>query len=79
MSIFFGDLTNSFSPLTTADELVDIVKTISLKMIYVGIAVCGAAIIASYLWLLTASRQSKKLKNVYFDKLITQTCLWYDK
>lgn len=56
MSIFFGDLTNNFSPLTTGDELVDLVRGVSLKMIYVGIAVCGAAIIASILWLYTASR-----------------------
>lgn len=56
MSIFFGDLTNSFSPLTTGDELLDIVRTVSLKMIYVGIAVACAAFIASFLWLFTASR-----------------------
>lgn len=78
MSIFFGDLTNSFSPLTTGDELVDIVLRVSLQMIYVGIAVCFAAIVASFLWLFTASKQAKKLKNTYFNKLITQNCTWYD-
>lgn len=56
MSIFFGDLANSFSPLTTTDKLFDLVKEVSLKMIYVGIAVFGASIIASLLWLNTASR-----------------------
>lgn len=56
MAIFFGDLTNSFSPTTTANELVDIVRDLSLKMIYVGIAVCVSAIIAILLWIFTASR-----------------------
>lgn len=59
-------MTNSFSPLTSGDELVELVKEITLKMIYVAIAVFVAAVLASLLWNYTSSNQVQKLKNFYF-------------
>lgn len=55
ISIFFGDLSNSFSPLT-GSSLVSMIRDITLKMVWVGIGVGVAAISASFIWIYTASR-----------------------
>jgi len=79
MTLILGDLTNSFTPDKTATQTEDLIKTQFLNMIYIGLGVLFAAFVASILWNILSARQTKKIKLIYFKKLLDQNIAWYDK
>lgn len=79
MTLILGDLTNSFTPDKSAEQTEELVKTQFLNMIYIGLGVLCAAFVASILWNFLSARQTKKIKLLYFKKLLDQNSAWYDK
>jgi ATP-binding cassette subfamily B (MDR/TAP) protein 1 len=79
MTLIVGDLTNSFTPDKTAQQTEELVATQLLNMVYIGIAVLVAAFVASIMWNFLSARQAKKIKLIYFKKLLDQNSAWYDK
>lgn len=78
-TIIFGNLTNSFSPTLDHDTVVGNVQWKTIQMVLIGVGVFCASAIALTFWNLTANRQLKRLKLVYFERLLYQNSVWYDK
>lgn len=78
MTLILGNLTNSFTPNNTSAQVVDAISVQFLQMIYLGIGVFVCCFISSELWSILAARQTKKIKLLYFKKLIEQNSAWYD-
>ncbi len=62
MSLFFEGLVNQFGPSMEGDALYNSVWDLSLKMIYTGFGVFGAAMLGTLIWSWIGSRHVKMLK-----------------
>ena len=78
-TIIFGDMTNSFSPDRDRDDVVGDVRWKTIQMVLIGVGVFGASLIGLFLWNITANRQIKRLKLVYFERLLYQNSTWFDQ
>jgi ATP-binding cassette subfamily B (MDR/TAP) protein 1 len=79
MTLILGNLTNSFTPNNSPDEVENQISQQFLQMIYLGLGVFLASMISSLLWNFLSSRQTQKIKLLYFQKLLDQNSGWYDK
>lgn len=78
LNYLVGDLTNSFSPTKTPEEVEEAITGKFFELIYLGLAVLIVGFAASFLWAQVSLRQSHKLKVLYFRKLLEQNTEWYD-
>ncbi|KAH6808533.1 P-glycoprotein 11 [Perilla frutescens var. frutescens] len=70
MTIFFGDLTDSFGQNQANDDIVSIVSKVSLKFVYLAIG-CGVAA--------TLQRQAARIRSLYLATILRQDVGFFDK
>ena len=79
VSLIMGNMINSLDPTSTREQALSSMNKNFYAMIGVGLFVLVIATIASILFGILSTKQSKKLKLIYFKRLILQSCTWYDK
>ncbi|OWZ09528.1 Multidrug resistance protein ABC transporter [Phytophthora megakarya] len=79
--LLYGDIINQFGE-TSEDETPTLtmssVRTASVNFMIVGIVGFIAAFLQVYCWSLTASRQSKRIRSLYANAIITKEIGWFD-
>lgn len=78
IAFIVGRMTNSLNE-TDTNKLVDKISDEYLIMIYIGIAIFVAGYIAALLWNTLSARQTMKVKQMYYRKLLRLSIAWYDK
>ncbi|GMF09902.1 unnamed protein product [Phytophthora lilii] len=79
--LLYGDIINEFGdagPADTPTLTMSSVRTASINFTIVGIAGFIAAYMQVYCWSLTASRQSKRIRSLYVNAIITKEIGWFD-
>lgn len=76
-SFIFGQMTDSFSE-SEPDKIEERMNTQLIYMIILASCILVVASLASITWNIVASKQSSRIKQVYFRKLLYQNTTWYD-
>ncbi|ETP24527.1 hypothetical protein F441_02503, partial [Phytophthora nicotianae CJ01A1] len=79
--LLYGDIINDFGEAgegETPTLTMSSVRTASLNFAIVGIVGFIAAYLQVYCWSLTASRQSKRIRSLYVNAIITKEIGWFD-
>ncbi|KAF9669200.1 hypothetical protein SADUNF_Sadunf14G0083100 [Salix dunnii] len=80
MSIFFGDLTNSFGQNQNSKEvLVDLISKVSLQFVYLGLGSAVAAFLQVACWMVTGERQAARIRGTYLNTILKQDIAFFDK
>eukprot|EP00644_Phytophthora_capsici_P007535 jgi/Phyca11/546556/estExt2_Genewise1Plus.C_PHYCAscaffold_210421 len=79
--LLYGDIINEFGVAKEGDTPIltmSSVRTASINFMIVGIVGFLAAYLQVYCWSLTASRQSKCIRSLYVNAIITKEIGWFD-
>ncbi|KAK1437202.1 hypothetical protein QVD17_02990 [Tagetes erecta] len=78
MSVFLGELVNSFGQNQNNHKVVDFVSKVSLKFVYLAVW-CG---VTSFLqvssWMVTGERQAARIRNLYLKTILQQDISFFD-
>ncbi|KAG2526997.1 hypothetical protein BBO99_00008158 [Phytophthora kernoviae] len=79
--VLFGNVINSFGSTDSASIPHDItskVNRVALNFTIVGVVGFFMSFLQVYCWSVTASRQSKRIRSLYVNAIITQEIGWFD-
>lgn len=82
MTIFFGDIVQAivtYPSTTNATQLDEAVRLGVLKMCLVGIATFVCSFVQMYCFMVSGERQSRRIREKYFQSVASQDVAWYDK
>ena len=82
MTIFFGDIIQAvvtYPSTTSASELDNQVRLGVLKMSLVGTATFLCSFVQMYCFMVSGERQSKRIREKYFQSVASQDVAWYDQ
>ncbi|ETP24505.1 hypothetical protein F441_02505 [Phytophthora nicotianae CJ01A1] len=82
MNLLLGNVINSFGSTTgegsSSDDFSSSVNKVARNLAIVGVAGLVAGYLQVYCWSLTASRQSKRIRSLYVNAIITKEIGWFD-
>ncbi|KAK1940437.1 ABC transporter B family member 11 [Phytophthora citrophthora] len=82
MVLLLGNLINSFGSTTQgssiSDDFSSSVNKVARNLTIVGVVGLLAGYLQVYCWSLTASRQSKRIRSLYVNAIITKEIGWFD-
>ncbi|KAE8008382.1 hypothetical protein FH972_004901 [Carpinus fangiana] len=78
MTVFFGDLINSFGQNQTNNAVVDVVSKVALKFVYLGLGVAVAAFLQVACWMVTGERQAARIRGLYLKTILRQDVAFFD-
>ncbi|KAG7400305.1 Antigen peptide transporter 2 [Phytophthora boehmeriae] len=77
--LLFGDIINDFGPAGARSALsMPTVHTAAINFMIVGVVGFIAAYLQVYCWSVAASRQSKRIRSLYVNAIITKEIGWFD-
>jgi len=77
-SIVFGNMGSSFVKTTSLGDLQKSIDEHFYEMLFLAGVILTSSFIAAFLWNYLAKRQSKYLRNLYFQVLLAQNSTWFD-
>ncbi|GMF60542.1 unnamed protein product [Phytophthora fragariaefolia] len=82
MVLLFGDLINSFGSTSQTEggqtDISPSVNRVARNLTIVGAVGLVTAYLQVYCWTLTASRQSKRIRSLYVNAIVTKEIGWFD-
>ncbi|KAL4464298.1 hypothetical protein ABPG72_011343 [Tetrahymena utriculariae] len=78
-ALIFGQMTDSFGPNSTGDDLVDAAGKQSLYFFFIGVGSFLMSWIQLGCWMISGERQSIKFRQEYFKAIINQEIGWFDQ
>ncbi|XVF80464.1 hypothetical protein PTKIN_Ptkin15bG0076000 [Pterospermum kingtungense] len=78
MTIFFGDLTDSFGENQNNNEVVDAVSEVALKFVYLGVGAAMAGFLQVTCWMVTGERQAARIRSLYLQTILRQDVFFFD-
>ncbi|XP_031393227.1 ABC transporter B family member 4-like isoform X2 [Punica granatum] len=79
MTIFFGELIDSFGRNQNNGEVVYVVSKISLKFVYLAVGSAAAAFLQVASWMVTGERQAARIRGLYLQTILRQDIAFFDK
>ncbi|KAG7395438.1 Antigen peptide transporter 2 [Phytophthora boehmeriae] len=79
--VLFGNVIDSFGstdPGSTPHDITHKVHRVALNFTIVGVIGFAMAFLQVYCWSVTASRQSKRIRSLYVNAIVTQEIGWFD-
>ncbi|EDK31467.1 multidrug resistance protein-like transporter family ABC domain protein (macronuclear) [Tetrahymena thermophila SB210] len=77
-ALIFGQMTDSFGPTSTGDQIVDAAGTQSLYFLYIGLGTFFLSWVQMSCWMISGERQSITFRKEYFKAVLSQEVGWYD-
>jgi ATP-binding cassette subfamily B (MDR/TAP) protein 1 len=77
-SLVFGSMGTTFVTTPDLDKIKNSVEGHFIQMMFLALIILISSFISSALWNYTATKQSKKLKMLYFKSLLYQKSEWFD-
>ncbi|EGZ10289.1 multidrug resistance protein ABC superfamily [Phytophthora sojae] len=82
MVLLFGSLINSFGSTSEAgggpSDISPSVNRVARNLTIVGAVGLATAYLQVYCWTVTASRQSKRIRSLYVNAIVTKEIAWFD-
>ncbi|XP_057776687.1 ABC transporter B family member 11-like [Salvia miltiorrhiza] len=79
MTIFFGELVDSFGQNQTDNDVVSVVSKVALKFVYLAIGCGVAAFLQVACWMITGERQAGRIRSLYLSTILRQDVAFFDK
>ncbi|EGR27069.1 hypothetical protein IMG5_202500 [Ichthyophthirius multifiliis] len=77
-SIIFGEMTDSFSPNSSPNQVVKSAGNQSLNFLYLAIGAFTLSFLIMSCWIISGERQSIQLRKEYFQAIMRQEVGWFD-
>ena len=77
-SIVFGNMGSSFVKTNSLNDLQKNIDEHFYQMLFLAGVILGSSFISAFLWNYLAKKQSKYLRNLYFQVLLAQNSTWFD-
>ncbi|XP_030468912.1 ABC transporter B family member 3-like isoform X1 [Syzygium oleosum] len=79
MTLFFGQLVNSFGDTGNTKEGANAVSKVCLKLVYLAVGSGVAAFTQVACWMVTGERQAARIRSLYLKALLRQEIGFFDK
>ncbi|XP_031395094.1 ABC transporter B family member 11-like isoform X2 [Punica granatum] len=79
MTVFFGELIDSFGQNQNNGDVVEVVSKVSLKFVYLAIGSGVAAFLQVASWMVTGERQAARIRGLYLQTILRQDVAFFDK
>uniref|UniRef100_A0A803LET6 Uncharacterized protein n=1 Tax=Chenopodium quinoa TaxID=63459 RepID=A0A803LET6_CHEQI len=79
MAIIVGELVDSFGENQNTKKIIHVISKVSLKFVYLAIAVAIAAFLQVACWMVTGERQATRLRKLYLKAILRQDIAFFDK
>ncbi|XP_077219448.1 ABC transporter B family member 21-like isoform X2 [Tasmannia lanceolata] len=78
MTVFLGELVNSFGEATNLNEVVDEVSKVCLKFVYLAVGAGVASFFLVSCWVITGERQAARIRSLYLKTILRQDIAFFD-
>ncbi|KAK8693709.1 hypothetical protein V6N13_071280 [Hibiscus sabdariffa] len=78
VTIFFGELMDSFGENQRNNEVVDAVSEVALNFVYLGIGAAVAGFLQVTCWMVTGERQAARVRGLYLKTILRQDIAFFD-
>ncbi|XP_027099867.1 ABC transporter B family member 11-like [Coffea arabica] len=79
MTVFFGELTDSFGQTPNTKDVVRVVSKVSLKFVYLALGSAVAGFLQVSCWMITGERQAARIRSLYLKTILRQDVGFFDK
>ncbi|KAL5561100.1 hypothetical protein UlMin_030847 [Ulmus minor] len=79
MTVFFGEMIDSFGSNQANTDVVDVVSKVSLKFVYLALGSLVAAFLQVACWMVTGERQAARIRSLYLKTILRQDVAFFDK
>ncbi|KAL5537680.1 hypothetical protein UlMin_045273 [Ulmus minor] len=79
MTLFLGELIDSFGSNQANPDIVDVVSKVSLKFVYLALGSLVAAFLQVACWMVTGERQAARIRSLYLKTILRQDVAFFDK
>ncbi|KAJ8623580.1 hypothetical protein MRB53_032109 [Persea americana] len=78
MTVFFGQLVNSFGGTSDINKMVAEVSKMSLKFVYLAVGAGVASFLQVACWMVTGERQAARIRTLYLKTILRQEISFFD-
>lgn len=78
-SYVFGEMTDSFSPTSTKQDVLDQASKQALYLTIIGVCSFIFSFVQQTTWIITGERQAIRFRKEYFKAIINQEIGWFDQ